>query len=213
MRRGLFLIALAVAAPAHANDLYGYYDISVLDVVGEIGAKTYDRAQPGGRFAGNEQVRGGVYSGGGFGLGVQVVHHGFLFGAEAQVSGGRIDGAELPWRSTSSAMHYAVTTDAGYAVSLGPVAMIHAAAVLGFDGMRFDVADPTSPLALAIAGGSPAPPGATLSRFDLRLGAVLAVHLNLAKIVAVYGSAEIDYDGQYRVTAGLAIGAPYNVRF
>jgi hypothetical protein len=217
MRAPLVAIALLAAVPARANDLYGYYDLSVVDVVGEIGTKTYDRsvkAGDGSRFVGVEQVKGGVYGGGGFGLGVQVVAaHGFLFGANAQVSGGRITGANLPWGSTSTALHYAVVTDAGYALSLGHFAMIHGAAVLGFDGMRFDVADPTSPIALALAGSSISPSSFTLSRFDLRLGALLAVHVNFAKLAAVYASAELDYDGQYRVQAGLSFGAPYNARW
>jgi hypothetical protein len=219
MRRALVALMILVTAPAHANDLYGYYDFIVPEVVGQIGARDYDLYAKVGddtRFAATQPVAGGTYVGGGFGLHVLVVmHHGLLVGGEASVSGGRIDGAQLPWGSTSTAMHYRVATNLGYALSLGQVAMIHAAGVLGFDGMRFDVAGPLAPVAALTDGsGAPVTPtGFQLSRFDLRAGATVGVHVNLAKVVAVWADGEIDYDGQWQVRAGIAIGAPYNVRF
>jgi hypothetical protein len=221
MRRALAIaILLFSSTAARANDLYGYYDLLIPEAVGELGTRTYDLdvTAPGGDkiFRGNVPVSGGHYLGAGFGLHVLVVNHGFLVGGEASVSGGRLAGENLPFDSTSTALHYSVIANLGYALSLGEVAMIHGAALIGFDGMRFDVAGPQSGIAALVANANP-PPSAlldyTLSRHDLRLGLTAGIHVNVAKLVAVWADGSIDYDGQWRVRCGFAFGAPYDVRW
>ena len=46
----------------------------------------------------------------------------------------------------------------------------------------------------------------SLSRTDLRLGQQLGAHVQLGKAFALFADGTIDYDGQWRVRAGIAIG-------
>jgi hypothetical protein len=61
--------------------------------------------------------------------------------------------------------------------------------------------------ASAAAAGA-APPALKMSRVDLRLGQQLGAHVQLASAVALFADGTIDYDGQWRVRAGIAIGQP-----
>lgn len=221
MRRTLPIAALLVTAlplvatEARADETWGFFDILSPEVVGELGTKTYDLNQQidkdNSRFLGNQTVGKGRFLGGGFGMRLLVGGaNGFFGGGEFYVGGGRIAGADLAWSSTSTAMHYDVVTTAGWALTLKQVLTLHAAVVLGFDGMRFDVAGPKDTVAAATAGAGNGtdPPSLTLSRLDMRAGAQLGMHLNLYKVLALYADGTIDYDGQYRIRFGLAIGCP-----
>jgi len=46
----------------------------------------------------------------------------------------------------------------------------------------------------------------SLSRIDLRLGQQIGGHVQLGKAFALFADGTIDYDGQWRVRAGIAIG-------
>jgi hypothetical protein len=51
-------------------------------------------------------------------------------------------------------------------------------------------------------------PGYGLSRFDLRAGIQLGVHVQICRLAAIYADGTIDYDGQYRIHVGVAVGNP-----
>jgi hypothetical protein len=213
------LAALPVfaSAAARANDLHGYYDILIPEAVGELREKQYDLSQQVGdgdwRFVGNTRVKRGLYTGGGFGLHVLVAWPRLLLiGGEASVTGGRLNGAEMPWTATSTALHYSVLAQVGIQHCF-EIVMLHASAVFGVDGMRFDVAGASDGVALLTGPGTDGPPSYRLSRYDLRAGVQVGIHVNVARFVALWVDGEIDYDGQYRVRGGLAIGAARNERF
>jgi hypothetical protein len=215
-KRALACVMLfGAVAEARGSDLNGYFDFIVPEVVGELRDKTYDLSRQVGddwRFVGNTKVGKGLYTGGGFGIHVLVAWPKVLLvGGEASVTGGRITDAQLPFAATSTALHYSLAAQIGVQHAFS-VAMIHAAAVIGFDGMRFDVAGPPQGESL-VGGGGDAPPGYRLERFDMRAGLQLGVHVNVARLMALWADGEIDYDGQYRFRAGLAIGAPGTERF
>ena len=46
----------------------------------------------------------------------------------------------------------------------------------------------------------------SLSRIDLRLGQQVGAHVQVGKAFALFADGTIDYDGQWRVRAGIAIG-------
>src|SRR5579871_2556603 len=220
MKRLLPLLALAPIAvssrEARADDTWGYVDVLSPEMVGELRSHTYDLNQQvdkdTSQFVGNQTVGGGRFLGGGFGVrGIVGGGNGFFGGGEAYVGGGRITGADLPWASTSTAMHYTVLGEVGWALPVKELLSLHAAAVFGFDGMRFDVANPQAPVGAATtaAGGMAAAPGGfTLSRFELRAGVQIGVHINLYKVFGVFADGTIDYDGEYRIRFGLAFGCP-----
>ncbi len=211
----LLVLVVAPSREARADDMWGYFDILSPEMVGELGSHTYDLNQQvdkdNSRFLGNQTVSRGRFLGGGFGLRVLVGGgNGFFGGGEFMVAGGRMMNAELPWSSTSTALHYDVLTEVGYALSLKGLAALHVAAVFGFDGMRFDVAGPQSNIAAATIGNGTSmdPPSLTLSRMDLRAGLQVGLHVNLYKALAFFADGTIDYDGQYRIRMGLALGCP-----
>src|SRR5262245_36475310 len=128
MRRTLALLALLLPAAARANNLHGYYDLIVPEVVGEIGERKYDLRQvidkDTNALLGNQVVKGGYYPGAGIGVRVLVVQEsGLLLGGELSITGGRMQGAELPWGAQSVAMHYGMLGYLGYGLSLGDRAM------------------------------------------------------------------------------------------
>jgi hypothetical protein len=136
-------------------------------------------------------------------------HHGFVITLEGGGWGGRIKNAQLPWSATSTATYSMLTVGAGWALALRGF-VLHAALLTGFDHMSFDVAQPNAPIGAATPGaGDPASQpslGYNLSRFDLRAGLEVGVHVRVASCVAVYARGEIDYDVQWRATAGIAFG-------
>ncbi len=220
-RRALLptLAALILAGGiAHAGEGWGYFDFLVPEVVGETGSRTYDLNQKVDkdttRFIGNQTVKGGTFIGGGFGVqGMYVFPSGVLVGLGGGAWGGRLHGADIPWESQSIATHYEVVTRLGYAFSVG-IFSLHAAALVGFDGMSFDVSGPVSGFAsntaMASSGSTSTDGGLgyTLSRFDLRAGVQLGVHFNVTEMVAVFADGSYDYDGQWRVRGGISIGQP-----
>jgi hypothetical protein len=47
---------------------------------------------------------------------------------------------------------------------------------------------------------------ASLWRVDLRLGQQVGAHVQVARALALFADGTLDYDGQWRVRAGFAIG-------
>jgi hypothetical protein len=78
--------------------------------------------------------------------------------------------------------------------------------MIGLDAQWMDRAqqvvlfDASSGAAMASTASS------SLSRVDLRLGQQIGAHVQLGKSFALFADGTIDYDGQWRVRAGIAIG-------
>lgn len=209
-------VALAAATrPAAARGDKSYFlDILTAEVVGERGTRSYDLEarlprddKETGAFIGTQEVRGGTFVGGGFGLRwVFGLDCGLHLAFESSIQGGRFSGATMPWNSSSRAWRAEFLTTVGYQLDLGPLTP-HLGLVFGTDGMGFDVAG-----AKDKGWPEPGPDGTggllgySMSRWDLRAGVQVGAHINVHKAIALYADGTMDYDGQWRVRAGLAFG-------
>lgn len=203
MRRPFFLIALiGLSSVAHARESLEYIDLLDAEVVGELSTQTYDdRVDK--KLVGTREIAG-VLVGGGIGIRpVFVFANGVRFSVEASGTWGRL-------RDADAGVAYGTVTRAefltgvGYELHLGRFVSLHTTSLIGVDAAWMDRA-PT--LALLDASGGAAP-SSSLSRVDLRLGQQLGAHVQLASSVALYADGTLDYDGQWRVRAGIAIGKP-----
>ncbi|MFO0578763.1 MAG: hypothetical protein U1A78_32575 [Polyangia bacterium] len=225
MSRRLLGLALAVpvlcsAGPAAARMSGGYIDFLSAEAVGELRAQRYDVYQGSGdskRFVGNVDLPGGSYLGGGIGLRLAfAAKNGLRFSGESSISGGWMNNQDLPFAAASTALRGELLGSVGYQLATGPLVW-HVAGVLGCDFMSFKAAQPTfgsAPMAISgSAGGPPVPLVMTaeelrLERFGLRAGAQAGVHLQMSGLAALYSDVTFDYDGQWRVRFGIAVGTP-----
>jgi hypothetical protein len=183
------------------------------EAVGELRSKTYDlytgaKGEDGNTFVGNQEVRGGSFLGGGLGLRATLAfEHGFQLSFEEGYMVGQILGADMPWSSHARADHFTGLFGAGWGFAAGPF-RFHTATIIGVDYMGFDVAGPLAPFGVVAPGVDPSagPFSWNLSRWDLRLGQQVGMHVAVAGIVGLFADGTIDYDGQWRVRAGITIG-------
>lgn len=219
----LALPVLCSASPVAAGKSGGYLDFLNMQAVGELRTQRYDVYQGRGeteRFLGNADVARGTFLGGGFGLRIAyVTKSGARFSGEGSGAGGRLVGAELPWASTSTATRVELLSSVGYQLATGPFVW-HVAGVLGCDYLSFKVAQPglggigASGSALG-STSAPAPALVStvsdeirLSRWGLRAGGQIGLHLQVSEMAAIYTDATFDYDGQWRARLGFAFGNP-----
>ncbi|MDB4964513.1 MAG: hypothetical protein JWN44_202 [Myxococcales bacterium] len=207
MRRIAFLLGL-IAFPSlcHAKETFEYLDLLTVEAVGELSTQIYD-VRVDKRFVGN-RGEAGVLVGGGFGIRpVFRFGNGVRLSLEASGTWGRLRDAD-PATSYSAVTRAEFLTGIGYEWSLGRAVVIHTATLVGLDYVTFEVA-PRFQFFDASAEAAAATPGATqLERIDLRLGQQLGAHVQLASAVALFGDGTLDYDGQWRIRAGIAIGQP-----
>jgi hypothetical protein len=207
MRHTIFLGFVAIAlfpSVARAKDTLEYIDLLTAEVVGEIGTQTYDE-HVNEMFVGNRNVAG-VLVGGGIGARpVWVLPSGVRFSIEVSGTWGRLRDAD-PGVAYSTVARAEFLTGIGYELHLGRSLTLHTASLIGLDAEWMDRAqqvvlfDATSGAATASTALS------SLSRVDLRLGQQIGAHVQVAKWVAVFADGTIDYDGQWRARAGIAIG-------
>jgi hypothetical protein len=206
MRRLIFpLLALSLwPSRAHAKETLEYLDILGAEVVGELDTQRYDEKIDK-RFVGTRDVAG-LLVGGGIGVRpVFVLPSGLRFSIEVSGTWGRLRDAD-PGISYSTMSRVEWLTGIGYELHLGRSWSLHTASLVGLDAAWMDRAqelalfDATTNAATAALGSS------SLSRIDLRLGQQLGAHVQLGKAFALYADGTIDYDGQWRVRAGIAIG-------
>lgn len=207
MRRATFLalsllVALGSPAAAHADDRLEYLDLLTGEAVGELGTQTYD-AHVGKQFVGTRPLAG-VLLGGGVGLRpVFRFAHGVRLSLAAGATWGRLHDA-------GRGFDYATVTrgeflaGVGWEVRLGRAVTLHTASLVGLDAMKTERA----PRLVLLDQAAAAAPAEALSRVDLRLGQQVGAHLQIASYVALYADGSLDYDGQWRVRAGIAIGRP-----
>jgi hypothetical protein len=213
----LALIVPALFAPqtAEARRDGGYMDILTAEAAGEFNAQRYDVYQVRGeheRFVGTTDVKRGSFLGGGFGVRlIYGMKNGLRISGETSYQGGRLIGGDLRFGDASMMMRAELLSGVGYQLVTGPLVW-HAAGILGCDYVSFKVAQPIGGLSQGLTPGA-SPPAAIglgdelrLTRWGLRAGAQVGVHVQVAKMVALYGDGTFDYDGQWRARFGFAIG-------
>lgn len=230
MRRTLLVIAitaaLSPAARAGRDSPIEYLDVLSPEAVGEIASRPYDVhetvAKDDSRYVGTAPVDGGFLLAGGIGvrlvLRVDPRHnaytpstHGLHVSFEASVGFGRLTGAGGPFLDYSSATRGEFLSGLGYEVSLGRHVVLHTATMIGVSIQELDAANLRNQQGMALSTvptGTTTPPGFSLEATDLRLGQQVGVHVQVARWVALYADGTVDYDGQWRVRAGIALGAP-----
>ncbi len=208
---GVLLCTAAIAGTARADErnLIGtYLDIFAPEAVGFRGDHLFDLSDENGDFAGKQAVRGGTFLGAGHGFrNLFVLPHGALLLDELLLAWGDLDGAQMQWQQASRAMRFEILIGAGWGFPVGPF-YFHTATVLGGAWLGFDVIGATnSDVALASVGApSSSPMRGSLSIWDFRAGQEVGVHLQIARLAAIFADGTIDYDGQWRVRAGISVG-------
>ncbi len=206
MRRTIFpLVALAMlSSSAHAKESLEYIDLLGAEVVGEIGTQTYDEKIDK-RFVGTRDVAG-VLVGGGIGVRpVWVLPSGLRFSIEVSGTWGRLRDAD-PGVSYSTVSRLEWLTGIGYELHLGRHVALHTASLVGLDAAWMDRAQQLQLFDASTGAVAAANASSSLSRIDLRLGQQVGAHVQLGKAFALYADGTVDYDGQWRVRAGIAIG-------
>ena len=205
MRRLFFplVVLAALSSTARAKETLEYLDILGAEVVGELETQRYDEKIDK-RFVGTRDVAG-LLVGGGIGVRpVFVLPSGLRFSIEVSGTWGRLRDAD-PGVSYSTMSRVEWLAGIGYELHLGRAWSLHTASLVGLDAAWMDRAqqitlfDATTTTSAALSSSS-------LSRIDLRLGQQLGAHVQLGKAFALYADGTIDYDSQWRVRAGIAIG-------
>jgi hypothetical protein len=205
MRSPIFLaLLLAVASPslARAKETLEYMDLLTTEAVGELSTQTYDERVDK-HFVGTRDVAGVLVGGG---IGIRPVFrfaNGLRFSIEVSGTWGRLRDADAGV-AYSTVTRAEFLTGLGYEIHVSRALALHTATLVGLDAQwmdraqqiqLFDASTMSSPIA-----------SSSLSRVDLRLGQQIGAHVQLAKAVALYADGTLDYDGQWRVRAGIAIG-------
>ena len=205
--RSLFfpLVALAaVSSTASAKETLEYIDILGAEVVGELDTQRYDERIDK-KFVGTRDVAG-LLVGGGIGVRpVLVLPSGLRFSIEVSGTWGRLRDAD-PGVSYSTVSRVEWLTGIGYELHLGRSWALHTTSLVGLDAVWMDRAQQIQLFDATTNATSAAVASSSLSRTDLRLGQQLGAHVQLGKAFALYADGTIDYDGQWRVRAGIAIG-------
>jgi len=206
MRSATFLLCVwAFTSTAHAKETLEYLDLLGAEVVGELGTQTYDERVDK-RFVGTRDVAG-ILVGGGVGLRpVLRFAHGVRFSMEVAGTWGRLRDAD-PGAAYSTVARAEFLTGLGWEAHLGRAVTLHTASLVGLDAVWMDRAQQVVFLD-ASTGAPSASPSSSLSRVDLRLGQQIGAHVQVAKAIALFADGTLDYDGQWRARAGIAIGEP-----
>jgi hypothetical protein len=208
MRRSIFLAVIGLALPsaASAKETLEYVDFLTTEVVGELGTQTYDERIDK-KFVGTRDVAG-VLVGGGIGVRpVFLLPHGVRFSIEASGTWGRLSDADRGV-AYSTVTRAEFLTGLGYELHLGRLVALHTTTLVGLDAEWFDRAQSLVFFDASTMSDTSSPSSSSLSRVNLRLGQQLGAHVQVAKSVAFYADGTIDYDGQWRARAGIAIGQP-----
>jgi hypothetical protein len=203
MRHTIFplVVLAALSSTARAKEALEYIDLLSPEVVGELGTQTYDERVDK-KLVGNREIAG-VFVGGGIGIRpVFVFAHGVRLSVEASGTWGRLRDAD-PGVTYGTVARAEFLTGIGWELHLGRAVALHTASLVGLDAQWMDRAQAVT---LFDASGAATSPTSSLSRVDLRLGQQIGAHVQLASAVALYADGTLDYDGQWRVRAGIAIG-------
>ena len=207
MRHTIFLSLLSLMlfpSPARAKESLEYIDLLGAEVVGELGTQRYDE-QLDKHFVGTRDVAG-LFVGGGIGVRpVFVLPSGLRFSIEASGTWGRLRDAD-PGVAYSTVARAEFLTGLGYELHVGRRVALHTASLVGLDAVWMDRAQQIVLFDAQSGAATASTASSSLSRIDLRLGQQLGGHVQLGKAFALFADGTIDYDGQWRVRAGIAIG-------
>lgn len=197
MRKPIIAFFLLIGSPAFANNFkLEYLDFLGPEAVGELQPRTYDLHLDD-KFTGITQFKTNPLIAGGFGLrfvGREPSGHssgGVRFQAEAAGEWGRFLSGEaglLVATPTSVVSRAELLGGIGYEGTLG-ILVLHTSTVIGFDYQSFDIGKNTN-----------------LDTWSLRAGQQVGLHLQVASAVAIYADGTLDWDGQWRVRAGISVG-------
>lgn len=193
-----------VSSTARAKETLEYIDLLGAEVVGEVATQRYDENIHN-QFVGMRDVAG-VLVGGGIGVRpVFVLPSGLRFSMEVSGTWGRLRDAD-PGVSYSTMSRVEWLTGIGYELHVGKRLALHTASLVGLDAVWMDRAQSIVLFDASTAAASASTASSSLSRIDLRLGQQLGAHVQLGRAFALYADGTVDYDGQWRVRAGIAIG-------
>jgi hypothetical protein len=198
------LAILILPSVAQAKESLEYIDLLGAEVVGELGTQRYDESVDK-KFVGTRDVAG-LLVGGGIGVRpVFVLPSGVRFSMEVSGTWGRLRDAD-PGVSYSTMSRVEWITGLGYELHAGRRFAFHTASLVGLDAVWMDRAQQIVLLDATTGAASAAVSSSSLSRIDLRLGQQVGAHVQVGKAFALFADGTIDYDGQWRVRAGIAIG-------
>lgn len=196
-----------------------YLDFLTVQAAGEFRSQSYDvYSHTGGddHFVGNLDLAKGTFLGGGLGLRLAYTTKiGIRVSGEGAFSGGRLVGIDAPWLASSTVLRGELLSGLGYQFATGPLA-VHLSFVFGADYQSFRV--PSGAFARSAVsvyqGFTPSvvspivadPDDYKLSRWGLRVGGQIGTHVQIAELIALFGDATFDYDGQWRARIGLSVG-------
>ena len=204
MRRTSFLVVAMLVLPASARakdkDSFEYIDLLTAEAVGELSTQTYDERIKK-DFVGTREVAGVLVGGG---IGIRPVWRfpsGVRLSIEASGVWGRLRDADNNF-SYSTVTRAEFLTGIGYELHLGKSVALHTATMIGLDAQWFDA----SPRYVLLDSTASTSPSSSLERVNLRLGQQVGAHVQLANAVALFADGTLDYDGQWRIRAGISIG-------
>jgi hypothetical protein len=212
MRQTLLLLLLTGTAAAANKTPLEYVDLLSPEVVGQFGSRDYDtkvKVDKEDRFIGPTTLDKGLFVGAG--LGMRVVLRwdpGVRISVEGSASWGHLRNVDGPFRHYSTVTRGGFLSGIGYEHTFGNRITLHTASIVGIDIQELEATGSTFTQAVVLPGAADAPSTAKLRAIDLRLGQQVGVHIHLVSMVALYADATFDYDGQYRIRAGIALGTP-----
>lgn len=213
----LVMAALALApASARADDLRWEYErLLALDFIGAgavgmpyrgtwtVRPRNPDAYSPPAALAG---VDAGTFVGGGWGLHLAAdAPHGVRLSLSLLYHRGTLVDHELPLARIEDVDHAEAWAGIGFQHQLGRVAL-HTQTMVGVDSTAFFAEASSDALVQGLGGVARALGHVRVSRFDLRVGQEAGVHVALTRSVLLFGSGQIDIDGQWHLRIGLGIG-------
>jgi hypothetical protein len=188
---------------------FEYLDILGAEAVGEIGNRLYDTHSKD-DYLGTSSVGGGYSMLGGFGLrGVIRFETGVRLSFEGSGEWGRMYNTSSSFTSFSTVTRGEFLTGIGYEIPCGKWFVLHTATMIGVDYQTMNVIPSvatTNALSMTASAAASSQPSLMLDQVALRLGQQVGFHVQLAEFVALYADGTVDYDGQWRVRAGISIG-------
>jgi hypothetical protein len=212
MRHTLALLLLTATAHAANKSPLEYVDLLSPEVVGELGSRDYDttvKVDKESRFLGQTTLGKGMFVGAGVGLRVVLRWDpGVRISVEGSAAWGDLRNVDSPFRAHATAVRGELLSGIGFEHTIAKRLTLHTATIVGLDIQEVDATGSRHTQAVVIPGAADAPQNAKLRAIDLRLGQQVGLHIHLVSIVALYADATFDYDGQYRIRAGIALGIP-----
>jgi hypothetical protein len=215
MRQTILLLLLTGSAAAANKTPLEYVDLLSPEVVGQFGGRDYDtkvKVDKENRFIGQTTLDKGMFYGAGFGLRVVLRWDpGVRISVEGSAGWGHLLNVEGPFRHYATVTRGGFLSGVGYEHTFANRITLHTATLVGIDVQELEATGSQFTQAVVLPGAADAPTPVKLQAIDLRLGQQVGVHIHLVAFIALFADATFDYDGQYRIRAGIALGLPGGV--